>query len=162
MSPAITTPEPVELEENVISAEDLGARLLPILRDYNEKLAELYRDVDGILDPITAAQATPPGFGIFSVHEIRLCSLICRYDTIRTFAEKYASRASGLVDHAPLAYELREDLTANQFELEEQLRQMTSMFGTLLKLFSEKQVRRMEAYIDQTGRGSSPIKKYLK
>ena len=155
MSPATAQmPEELEHESAVPSVEEVFHRLMPILQEYNDKLSELYRDLAQLLQVRWASGEQGGYWQLFA-------SLLCRYDTIRTYAEKFAMEASATSEHPNISFEDKRELMARQYELEEQLRQMTSLFTSFLHTTKET-LTLLEAYIKQTGRGSSPIKKYLK
>jgi hypothetical protein len=135
-------------------ASEVARWLLPLLKEYAEKLADVAARTPAVLEKLT------PGYRAAKpTAALEAGRLICLYDTLKNPATELAREASGLIEHAGFVRQLRSELKLRLDELEEHLRFASVMAGELTSLLTKTKSHAdwLRRLVEDSGRYKAPF-----
>lgn len=129
-----------------LNATEVATRLLPLLKEYAEKMSNFSKDAEGALAKYGSGQYMP---GLYET-----VRLLCLHETLDKPVTDLAREASGLVEHAALEYHLRNELKLRLDELEEHIKFTWVMVDELqTKIIADykSEVARLRALVEKKG-----------
>jgi hypothetical protein len=137
-----------------LSATEASLRLLPLLKEYVDKLAALSERAATVLQLFGSVSA--PYVAPVALEAGRL---ICLRDTLEKPMIELAREASGLVEHAELEHYLYSELKLRLDELEEHIRFSAVMVGDLVVYLTNRkdQAERVRKLVEKSGRYKAPF-----
>ena len=135
-----------------LNATEIAKYLLPLLKEYAEKMADVAQRVSHILtDKLTktSADLLAPEIG----------RVVCLHDTLNKPVTDLAREASGIIEHSALEYHLRNELKLRADELDEHIRFAEVLVERLVELikgnkFHTENIREL---IKKSGRYNAPF-----
>jgi hypothetical protein len=136
-----------------LTATEIATRLLPLMKEYAEKMADLADRISTLLDKIHLSRGFP------DPQAIEAGRLICLRDTLDKPVAELAQEASGLIEHAAIEHHLRGELKLRLDELEEHMRFSGTLIDELIgNLISYKALAdRIRKLIEKSGRYKAPF-----
>lgn len=134
-----------------LSATELATRLLPLLKEYAEKIG-------GLADRLQALCHTL-GYGPNRDRAVtEAARLLCLHDALDKPVRGVTQEASGLIEHAALEFTLRAELKLRLDETEEHLRFAEALASDATKLLKEfKLIDSARKLAEQSGRYKAPF-----
>ncbi|MBM3979588.1 MAG: hypothetical protein FJ304_04760 [Planctomycetes bacterium] len=114
-----------------LSATELATRLLPLLKEYTEKMRDLAERLSSVNQRFVLS---------YSKEQATLVSeasrLLCLRFTVDQPVRDLAQEASGLIEHAALEFQLRAELKLRLSEIEEHIRFAKSLSDLIITQMS--------------------------
>lgn len=137
-----------------LTATEAATRLLPLLKEYAEKLAGVAERGPRVLEQlqISFKDKSPPS-------ALEAGRLICLQDTLEKPVTDLAREASSLVEHAALEHHLRSELKLRLDELEENIRFSSLVVGELVDRVTKHKDHGgwLRQLIEDSGRYKAPF-----
>lgn len=137
-----------------LNATEIATRLLPLMKEYAEKMEELGDRVQSAFGQLFTMPAK-----IFDPLAIAVGRVICLHDSLAKPVSDLAREASGLIEHASLEYHLKAELKLRLDELEEHIRYTELEIGELVQLLTSRknQAELVRKFIEKSGRYKAPF-----
>jgi hypothetical protein len=135
-----------------LSATELATRLLPLLKEYAEKIG-------GLADRLLTVSQTL-GYGPNRDRVVmEAARLLCLHDALDKPVRGVAQEASGLIEHAALEFNLRAELKLRLDEIEEHIRFAKVFAAGVIGLLKEFKLLDMTRKLieDKAGRYKAPF-----
>jgi hypothetical protein len=134
-----------------LNATEIATRLLPLLKEYAAKMADISERVVDVFEQYTTVRFT-------SLVHANAGRVICLRDALDKPVTDLAREASGLIEHSALEYHLRGELKLRLDEIEEHIRFSGVMVRELIKLLTtERWADQVRKLIEQSGRYKAPF-----
>lgn len=137
-----------------LTGAEHAERLLPLLKEYADKLQHLHERSANILS--RRATAGPPEAETLYPEITRL---VCQFDTLVKPVLDICRTASGLLEHAELESSLWTELKLRLDETEEHARFSDAVVERLVKAISvdKSRLQEMRTLVEKTGRYKAPF-----
>jgi hypothetical protein len=117
---SVTATEPGEPQAATLPPQEAARWLLPLLREYAAKVADLSERSVPVTDRLVSSYFAEQGPGDRTRNWSNEAGrVICLYDTLQRRLTELTGQASGLLEHAVLDYEVKVELKLRLDELEE-------------------------------------------
>jgi len=137
-----------------LTATEAANRLLPLLKEFAAKLANIAECGPTVLEKLTAqhSQAKPSAV-------LEAGRLICLHDTLEKPVTDLAREASSLIEHVALEHHLRSELKLRLDELEEDIRFSSILVGELVQRVTKNKTHAewIRQLIEHSGRYKAPF-----
>ena len=136
-----------------LKATEVVIRLLPLLKEYAEKMADLAERVPRILAQLMNLSVLQEPMAL------EIGRIVCLHDTLAKPVTDVAREASGLIEHAAVEHYLRAELKLRLDELEEHIRFSEVSVGELTKKLTARrgQAEIVRQLIERSGRYKAPF-----